>query len=818
MRGMARFFPAALAAVLWIGCPGGDDDTGDDDVTADDDDATGDDDDATADDDDATGDDDDSTGDDDDATGDDDTTEGAQLAEGGDPLVVISAPNWGMDLATDVSIVTLEGVARDDVIEVTYAADTGASGVADGTGAWTVAVLSLVQGDNRITVTGVTADGTEGSDEILIAFHPDVPFASGITLSPRVVLTGEPREVRADVWLADTEDLDEGSVLIGPADPAGELTETWAVLEETATPGLFAASFEVDEAQAQVLELRVSASFSGVEGTTPPVHFEVMDAPTEAELDALLALRGDVWTLAEGIGFDPDPTAAVEAVVDLLLADERVMAVGTSGTDGLGVWWIAEPGLPFAMDLKTEDLMGAANGTPAPGPRLHRPTGDVGRPRGWTHSPQGIVGRAPSGSRGPMTTGNAEAIVMSPYFDEFQPKGDIGGWLGGAMGSAICPRIEVDGPYLNADVRLETVAAGFEKGLQAIWSHGETYFAGGLDLPGLQDVKWRWLVDHPGAQVAVITREDVQLYGMNHYLPELLTGELAVAGQGPTGYMAYLPSWVKAQAIGNPMPDSLVAVTACRSYYNDTMAVAYLSAGAEAYYGFTESVSATYAGGEDQAFWTKLLARGNTGDAMAETSGPNNPCPHFGAFAYLDGEYELFIHGGELLNPGFEQGMTDWTPWGNGTFSVTGDVMGLNGTAAPEGSLMAHASFVAPSGTYESFSTPFCPLPGTSVTVDFKWQVITRYYGSCQAGVTNWGNMRIDRDEGNEVQWQVEWDTICPLLVDQGWGRATGWQDASITFTAPDTDHPDQESLTFATGGWDYEEWWTMIDDVQISN
>ncbi len=94
--------------------------------------------------------------------------------------------------------------------------------------------------------------------------------------------------------------------------------------------------------------------------------------------------------------------------------------------------------------------------------------------------------------------------------------------------------------------------------------------------------------------------------------------------------------------------------------------------------------------------------------------------------------------------------------------------------------------------------------------------MISRYYGSCAAGVSNWINMRVDRQEGNEQFWYAGWDVVCPLLVDQGWGRATGWQDASVTFTAPATDHPDQELLTFSVGGWDYDGWWGLVDDIHV--
>ncbi len=64
---------------------------------------------------------------------------------------------------------------------------------------------------------------------------------------------------------------------------------------------------------------------------------------------------------------------------------------------------------------------------------------------------------------------------------------------------------------------------------------------------------------------------------------------------------------------------------------------------------------------------------------------------------------------------------------------------------------------------------------------------------------------------------QMAWAEVCPLLSDVGPARQTGWQDATVTITAPATANPGNEALAFSVGGWNYDGWYGLIDGIEVT-
>ena len=94
---------------------------------------------------------------------------------------------------------------------------------------------------------------------------------------------------------------------------------------------------------------------------------------------------------------------------------------------------------------------------------------------------------------------------------------------------------------------------------------------------------------------------------------------------------------------------------------------------------------------------------------------------------------------------------------------------------------------------------------------------MTEDFSSCTAGVANWMVARLDADEENIVHWELDWSGVCPLLTDQGWARTTGWQSETVTFTAPAQANPANSTIAFAIGGWNYDAWYGLVDEVVVS-
>jgi hypothetical protein len=133
---------------------------------------------------------------DDTAEDDDTSSEDGGFVESRSAIVAITAPNWGYDLGLDGDVITLEGVAREDVVAVSWSTASG-GGEATGVAAWIATDIALARGDNVITVTGITGDGEVGTASMVVASTPGVPLASNLTLSGTIAWTGEERALEA---------------------------------------------------------------------------------------------------------------------------------------------------------------------------------------------------------------------------------------------------------------------------------------------------------------------------------------------------------------------------------------------------------------------------------------------------------------------------------------------------------------------------------------------------------------------------------------------------------------------------------------------
>ncbi|NIS80518.1 MAG: hypothetical protein GTO14_10020, partial [Anaerolineales bacterium] len=93
------------------------------------------------------------------------------------PSVWITSPTSNATYSTNSSSITLSGTASDNVgvVEVTWSNSTGGSGTCTGTDSWSTGSITLVSGDNVITVTAMDAAGNTTTDTITVTYNPDPP-------------------------------------------------------------------------------------------------------------------------------------------------------------------------------------------------------------------------------------------------------------------------------------------------------------------------------------------------------------------------------------------------------------------------------------------------------------------------------------------------------------------------------------------------------------------------------------------------------------------------------------------------------------------
>jgi len=88
------------------------------------------------------------------------------------PTIQITSPTAGETYDTNNNTVTLSGTANDNiqVSQVTWVNSAGGSGTASGTTSWTIQNISLVAGENQITITAQDSSGNTATDTITVNY------------------------------------------------------------------------------------------------------------------------------------------------------------------------------------------------------------------------------------------------------------------------------------------------------------------------------------------------------------------------------------------------------------------------------------------------------------------------------------------------------------------------------------------------------------------------------------------------------------------------------------------------------------------------
>jgi hypothetical protein len=268
------------------------------------------------------------------------------------------------------------------------------------------------------------------------------------------------------------------------------------------------------------------------------------------------------------------------------------------------------------------------------------------------------------------------------------------------------------------------------------------------------------------------------------------------------------------------MPNSIVAMSSCRSGWNATMAQAFLGRGAGLYVGFTDYVSSSYAQPRVQSFWSDVARVKSSQDAVTTLSTPFTPDPNGTYPVAFGNSNDLYVGNGPISNGSFESGATNWSQTdGNAVFGTASQINGIAVTTAPAGSLFGYTESESGAGIWNEWGQLFCPPEGDAGTLTFQWQVVTGEYVDCSSSAPPYLRLYLDRDEGRTQLWGVAWAEICPLLADDVLYRVSGWQPASVPVTGELTANPATERITFDLGAnWlSSQDSWYLIDSVSYS-
>jgi hypothetical protein len=636
------------------------------------------------------------------------------------PSINLTSPTADDWYATTESSITIEGLAVDnnEVESVAWETDKGESGTATiSENSWSAADISLSQGDNKITITATDKKGNSASVELNVVYNTGILFYE-LTLNQDYIYKDESAEkitARAGVEATSEGTVEEVAlytIVNGEKEQLEIMLDNGKVAngDDIPSDNIYSIIYSFSSDSLDPIQLRVGAvlggssevSYSGI------ITISVLEKPSAQELSKTLDTNDAINQKFEELKESETPEKAASALVDWLTEREDIETAGTS-PDGLSVWW----------EYKKTGILGGIFQAPE-GTKGHRwvNTGqeEQGAVQGITRTKVPIkfgVGQPAYASVGSPEVKSTKAIYLGPYYSDFG-NGDDYHHAWQTILDSKCPECQTTEKQ-DADVTVEDFKTLSNYGLVVISSHGDTWFEGAF---GTDEGK-----------VVTLTSQVINSSNFLSYLADLLLQRLAIDARDNT--LVVLPSFIK--RYNGAFPNSLVYLSTCRSSYNFSMASAYLSKGAKAFFGYSEYVKVSYAAAAGKTMMESFLAQGKTaGESWIDSVNANGANDGSNPPAYFDiwGHTNLKMGGKDLQNGGFEEKLLGWGSAGDARV-----ITALAGLTPREGKRMAIIS-TGLGSVYDSnsyLSQTICSKEGT-LTISFKYDFVSEepmeYVGS----------------------------------------------------------------------------------------
>ncbi|MSQ82492.1 MAG: hypothetical protein EXR77_06165 [Myxococcales bacterium] len=584
------------------------------------------------------------------------------------------------------SVVEVAGVIFGGADSVTWSTEAGGSGSAHGAPFFQTDPITLVAGDNVVTVTAKNAIQTV-TDSIVITYNPAFSFQDRLRAHPRVVKVGKDTVVNAIAAIGKATGVVKGSVKLLRVDESGNVLTTYGEMtddgalttsgDEIKGDGLYTRKIKINDSKAGTARLRASVQVQ-MDGQTLAAFSDVivMDVVTDiggAECtDAVQALAQGKAAAAGG----------VQAVVAALKANPAVDEVGTG--PGESAWVRFKSGLLGVVPMTKAGNRGGAGG-----------------PNGGGAASEANLASAT------LQVQSKRALLLDPYASEFGAD-EITGFAG-TLSKTACPAYTVD-TAANTKADFRWFRNFYNYGIVALATHADAVF-GTMTAAAKASYDWR----HPGAQEVLWTGHSISCgyFGspataatcneskscgpeaeciinqaggsgvcVDHLTADLRRGRVVIGADGTYGI---LPGFIQRHA-EETYPRSLIYLGACRTLWNGSMAGELFAAGAAAVAGFNGAVANDFAGKWGQTFLQNIVeGKKLSGVAHVQIEDPINS----GTFFQLVGAQNLDAFFSGILNPSWETGnVQGWIKSGDGrvisrlgsTVPVAGKFMGIIST------------------------------------------------------------------------------------------------------------------------------------------
>ncbi len=765
-------------------------------------------------------------------------------------LVRITGPSARGSITSAGSLVSLSGVVFSrpgvpvTISWVSQSVDQGVvtdQGSAEGFPFWVTPGITVVPGDNVVTVTA-QAGAESATDTILVTHNPSFPFDRPVEVRPPAGFVGEPMRFFATAALGPIGDLVDTALTLQQVDAQGRLVKELGKMkddgavsasgDEIEKDGVYTLQFDFSCATAEPVYLRATGLVRGAFGQqyvarSALTRLDCVNRLTVAACAAhqkTLAQAREAYL--EALNSGAGPLAARTAAREVLSADPDVSEVASDAEDG-GLW----------VQWK-DSVLGAVNTA----------RGDVRG--GGAAEDMGSLASVESPLAGDLAVLSKSTLLLAPFASEFGQ--EEAGFVAGLVSHIQCPAYQVRGPlhnpkgaHLDAAASLKVFRQMPHNGIVVLTTHGDSYFRG-LSAQakerllwshrGAQEVLWtgeavdcarmtattqtcRTTTDCPAGTECLITQAVQVTQGTTQTIEasgvcydatqvDLMRGRV-VLGDRTYGVTPALIRWLGER---QKFPNSLVYLGACRTLYNGTLAAELFGAGAKTVAGYTGTVTNAFAREVGTSFLAQMFEERKTaGEAYGVgVQDPANP----GSYFRLFGARNLTISQSDILNASFETGdLTAWEQSGDGrvltrlgkTGPVSGKFMGIISTGLGFTDLVGsiEQTFCIPEGIqtmsfwWRYYSEEFHEWCGSEYQDTFQAELVGPYgqkYKVVDLAVDN----LCKKDCNQECECWFDFFGACPahmgsnyvglsfsdVQFDQGDAWVTPWQKATFNVSA----------------------------------
>ena len=412
----------------------------------------------------------------------------------GELRVRIVGPSGRGHAVVSGAVVEVAGVLFGNADVITWASDTGANGKAIGAPFFQAGPITLVAGDNLITITAKNKVETV-SDSIRITYNPAFTFPDRLRANPRVLKTGKATSVHAVVALGKATTVVKGSVKLLRVDAAGNTVTNFGGQNEMVDDGnlnssgdeikgdgLYSKKVTITDGKPGHVFLRasllVNVGGQNVTAFSDIVSLDVVDPVVAGECEAAMAALNEAKLAAAAAG---DGKAGQAAAVAALKASPVVESAGAASGNSAGAWVRFKSGVLGAVNLNAKGL----RGTP----------GDASSPR---------IDSDPTAFDAGLTTVQLQskrALMLDPFAQALGPNEVAAATK--QMTEIACPAFTVES-FTNAKADLRAFRRMFEYGVVALAGHGDAYFK---ELAAAHKTEYEW--SHLGSQEVLWTGQPI---------------------------------------------------------------------------------------------------------------------------------------------------------------------------------------------------------------------------------------------------------------------------------------------------------------------